>query len=113
MAYLPTFLAAFLVRIGFVERVDRLVFLEMFLEELEAGLPCDVRVHGRGWRKRSGGRGEPIVSPASMFLSPHPGHCGALFSTLRTDRALPILNRSLACCARTASFLPPLAKHSV
>ena len=45
LAYLATFLAAFVVRVSFVERVDGLVLLEMFLEEFEASLPCDV-VHG-------------------------------------------------------------------
>lgn len=48
MAHLATSLTALVVRVSFVKRVHGLISLEMFLKELEASLPCDVReVHGK------------------------------------------------------------------
>ena len=44
--YLATSLAAVLIRVGFIERIGWFVPLEMLLEELEAGLLCDVGGHG-------------------------------------------------------------------
>ena len=44
--YLATSLAAVLICVGFIERIDWFVSLEVFLEELEAGLPCDGGGHG-------------------------------------------------------------------
>ena len=44
--YLATSLAAVLIRVGFIKRIGWLVLLEMFLEELEAGLLRDVGGHG-------------------------------------------------------------------
>ena len=41
MAYLATLLTALVVRVDFVERVDRLVLLEMLLEEFEASFLCN------------------------------------------------------------------------
>jgi hypothetical protein len=72
-AYLAAFLAAVCIRVCFVERVDGLVSLEVFLKEFETGLPCDCARHGWGsvwgvWRV------EEAPCPCYIcFLAPHAG----------------------------------------
>jgi hypothetical protein len=76
-AYLAAFLAAVCIRVCFVERVDGLVSLEVFLKEFETGLPCDCARHGWGsvwgvWRV------EEAPCPCYIcFLAPPRWCCGS------------------------------------
>jgi len=68
--YLATSLAAVLIRVGFIKRIGWLVPLEVFLEELKAGLLCNVGGHGV---KESVGRVRRLpVCLYSLGTSPHP-----------------------------------------